>query len=1019
MKTKTIFFIVIFLTIILHFNFVISAEETTENSITTPSTTDFGSLFMGLDPGKIFGTKDFIEQNKIEDGNRFSFVNKDASLTINGNLFTNVAPKSTSNSQSYIEVDKTGLITKASFTVNEKGGDYVINGLNFHAPPNAKVFYDPQNGFKLSDQTKITSIGKESSQKISGNNISFLNELIFNGKLETTSNGYLISNGIANYNGMKISADKTVLIAKNPLTNLENYKGNWIKQTSTTLEFSSVEGDSFNIEFLKDNQIFDMKNLGKLKAGIGNGDGLKITKGNIPEIFHKSSEKGYTEVISGDSRILINKDTLSWNNEWLNVEEVLAGQYKPVSYSLISDSEKLKINNREKASFNLDSTGKGLLKTGSVTSVCQSDFSKEVFSKLNDKELLNIAQNLKANTQKYSNDYLNSNLPKTLSLASITGFNKAQSMQLFNGIINITKDSSYIIFNNLNGQGYNKGFLNELKVNKDNSDKTLGVMLKTIKSASDAGHPEYLGYSNNILLNSLEKNINLDLAADYIDKSYKLNSKTDGFDISESDFLKIGVAEYTGNNFEQIKRGISVYKKYGLYGSVADSFDLKCSSVMDEKSLANEFSRGINEKMDNGMNKNLATQASQYINAIHDKEDKLYKTDSIRQNIAKSLSLESKYYLISSTAGGGTDLMYSSTFDAISNNLPTNFIEEIKKIDPEMKDSAPFVLHFAEMGKLDEIMEKDDRFFIDSIKKNLDVSDISQLQKRSSFLTDAVIKYYNVPGYENGKEELQKFLIDKYNSATSTEMKATYGYLLKLEESQSNILLRTNKEALAIDKQLPQVTGNAIPEKWLDRKELSGTMYFYDDETSFESTKNELQGSKYGMRVLKNEGNKVILIGTENGKTIKFTLEKIPKTGKPDNKEIIENDKDILVAHRGHSYHLEQTFSDKSNAEKIFYLGSCSSYASVPNIQAMYPNSQLIAVKGTGREEINNAAIYEIFKSIANGKSDWSGIESSINKYAMNTELVLPNDPSLLINKYILDAVRNDIFGVKKYFNFR
>ncbi|MEK6833463.1 MAG: hypothetical protein AABY32_05425, partial [Nanoarchaeota archaeon] len=129
----------------------IATGETPESTIM-----DFGSTFMNMIEGKIFGTKDGVKYNKIdEEKHRFSVINQNVELNIGDSSFKDILPKDSTGKQSFIDVDNSGNILKADFAVNEKGGDYFINGIKFQAPPNSRVYYDLEKGFKFSEGTKI------------------------------------------------------------------------------------------------------------------------------------------------------------------------------------------------------------------------------------------------------------------------------------------------------------------------------------------------------------------------------------------------------------------------------------------------------------------------------------------------------------------------------------------------------------------------------------------------------------------------------------------------------------------------------------------------------------------------------------------------------------------------------------------------------------------------------------------------------------------------------------------------
>ena len=103
-----------------------------------------------------------------------------------------------------------------------------------------------------------------------GNNLNFIDEVIVNGKLKLTKYGYLIGEGEATYEGMKIKnlfGVNDVAILKNNLDKLKEEdisELNWIRKDSKGLEFSSSSTGSIFVEFLEGNDILNAGKNGKL-----------------------------------------------------------------------------------------------------------------------------------------------------------------------------------------------------------------------------------------------------------------------------------------------------------------------------------------------------------------------------------------------------------------------------------------------------------------------------------------------------------------------------------------------------------------------------------------------------------------------------------------------------------------------------------------------------------------------------------------------------------------------------------
>ena len=126
---KFLFFLIAFLLLInISFGFISAAEDT-----------DY-SKELGLKDKTITGSG--LELKKTNEGYVFSFSKENSILTIKGNSFENI--KSSGSNPREIVLDRTGIILRAKFTTNEKGGSYNIDGegTQINAPPNSLVQFD-------------------------------------------------------------------------------------------------------------------------------------------------------------------------------------------------------------------------------------------------------------------------------------------------------------------------------------------------------------------------------------------------------------------------------------------------------------------------------------------------------------------------------------------------------------------------------------------------------------------------------------------------------------------------------------------------------------------------------------------------------------------------------------------------------------------------------------------------------------------------------------------------------------
>ena len=235
---------------------------------------------------------------------------------IKGVRFENILPASESLNPSYMKLDTFGNILEADLTANEKGSIFLINGLTFKAPPNSRVYYDEASFFHLKD-VSITNIEKDKLSSLDnflifGERINFFNELLVDsGRVYIKDRGYIISDGNFVYKNVEINQGvNSLLIEKNPLRDLSGYADNFIQETESGLKIQTVsDALGFNLRFLENNELFDVKNTEDKEAfldiEISDGDKLEIVKkdylikGLPPLIKHESHEGGRTSIQNG------------------------------------------------------------------------------------------------------------------------------------------------------------------------------------------------------------------------------------------------------------------------------------------------------------------------------------------------------------------------------------------------------------------------------------------------------------------------------------------------------------------------------------------------------------------------------------------------------------------------------------------------------------------------------------------------------------------------------------------------
>jgi hypothetical protein len=121
----------------------------------------------------------------------------------------------------------------------------------------------------------------------------------------------------------------------------------------------------------------------------------------------------------------------------------------------------------------------------------------------------------------------------------------------------------------------------------------------------------------------------------------------------------------------------------------------------------------------------------------------------------------------------------------------------------------------------------------------------------------------------------------------------------------------------------------------------------------------------------------------------------------------------VVLIHRGHSYHLNNTLKRLTPSVKLAILGSCGGANNAISIATINPDVQLIVSKKTGSKSINDPIINVINETLLNMEDiSWPEIWSKLATRFSKDEFALN-----LFNEYIPPGKNVSLF-VLKLFNF-
>ena len=148
--------------------------------------------------------------------------------------------------------------------------------------------------------------------------------------------------------------------------------------------------------------------------------------------------------------------------------------------------------------------------------------------------------------------------------------------------------------------------------------------------------------------------------------------------------------------------------------------------------------------------------------------------------------------------------------------------------------------------------------------------------------------------------------------------------------------------------------------------------FFYNDEDGHTSFNNFVSQYKNNQKwSIHDHGTFVTITSSHEGRTVELYANK-PEAEDAGPKEIEEIFKKrdiqtIMVVHRGHSYHAEETIRRIPSIAKIVSLGSCGGYRNLSEVLERAPNAHIISTKGTGTKFVNDPLLKMLNEEILAG----------------------------------------------------
>lgn len=367
---------------------------------------------------------------------------------------------------------------------------------------------------------------------------------------------------------------------------------------------------------------------------------------------------------------------------------------------------------------------------------------------------------------------------------------------------------------------------------------------------------------------------------------------------------------------------------------------------------------------------------------------------SVRFDTVEGFSASAMYDLVSV----GRDDVYTSTFNGLFDrfvdkmgNEDIDFSDIIAQ-DPRRLQSLPAFLEgvasFSRVGDfLREIGDTEQVELIDTLFNEINDTDNNELfiHSTASFVQGMLAADHNI-------EYVEAKIIEGYQNSEG-HLKDQYGVLGAWLSNTAGREISDEHEAF-FDKlseneryHLPDLSQKST-EDLLDEHGRNYQLHiFYDDEDghmSYAHYKRFMQQDGWSIEENKEDG--IALFQKDaNGREVHAYVSMPHADGEAAEyiKEAAQEEgiSFSVIAHRGHSYHVDGSLDQIDDKAQIVFLGSCGGYQNVENVLESSSNAHILSTSGTGSMYVNDPLLTWINKDILYKDAvDWSGIDSKLSK---------------------------------------
>jgi len=431
-------------------------------------------------------------------------------------------------------------------------------------------------------------------------------------------------------------------------------------------------------------------------------------------------------------------------------------------------------------------------------------------------------------------------------------------------------------------------------------------------------------------------------------------------------------------------------------------------TTLTRETFARAVAEAINSKAD-GTNAvyNLG-KVGAIINYVHERDNEMTGTDTLRLGLAATLSARAAYILI---AGADKSALFTSTYQALLDRFVRDAPDGdlpalLARVDPEREQSYTFFAQLLSYRQLDVLQSgapvlatliADDLVAGRHFRSDTDVIRIQPFVRATFGTLAAPVR-----------ERLEKALVESASQAPSgNPARATALRFVLRDLYQSGAPL--SDEARSVAAALPAIAPVGVPSRqWLADGALTARLFFYPDEHSIDQARAALtaNGFKRNDAYAKAQdlrAGKDTVFERKQGGIIQRVILSMDADEQTKRAAVLDPRIDF-IAHRGHSFHLEETFPVVGKLgdgpTKLIIGGSCGSLAGMTSAEflATYGEHLFLADADTGEGAVNNAVLLKIMDGVANGKTSWD--QMGLEALAKARGIVSPDDPVFAVARY-------------------